>query len=348
MPHRLVRYKIPCGRYKNARHVFENAAYPYNNAVSAGTGMPLLQVLIERTPMADIQMRFHRDMLVLSAPVAAALSRQGVNIDADLEFMNLIEPDSVQDVLRMEKAAGACVLVLPTGNMTPAQLAQRSMEDRAFELSVAALTVAKSLHPQHVLVELVPCGLPLDASNKDSLLEHKDQYVRTARVFEKSTFDAYFLNDFTDTVALKCALMGLRQVSDCPVFASVTVDEQGNLLRRGTLEEAAALMQEYGASVVGFTTGASLDAACALAHRLAQASTLPLLVQLSIACKDPKQGEATADNPYYCADTMVQAALRLRSEGVQFLRAVGDASPAYTGALAATVSGLDVLTDIRQ
>ena len=73
--------------------------------------------------MADIQMRFHRDMLVLSAPVAAALARQGVYVDRDLEFINLIEPDSVHDALRMEKAAGAPALVLATRNMTPAQLA---------------------------------------------------------------------------------------------------------------------------------------------------------------------------------------------------------------------------------
>ena len=293
--------------------------------------------------MADIQMRFHRDMLVLSASVAAALARQGVNVDRDLEFTNLIEPDSVQDALRMEKAAGAPALVLATRNMTPAQLAQRNMEERAFELSVAAFTVAESLHPQHVLVELAPCGLPLDASSKDSLLENKDQYVRAARVFEKSAFDAYLLTDFDDTVALKCALMGIRQVSDRPVFASVTVDAQGALARRGTLEEALAVMEEFGASVAGFTTGAPLDDVCALTRRAAQATDLPLLVQLHVACKDPKQGEATAENPYYCADTMVQAAVRLRAEGAQFLRAVGDASPAYTGALAATLSGLDVV-----
>lgn len=294
--------------------------------------------------MADIQMRFHRDMLVLGSSVASSLVRQGVDVSRDLEFMNLIEPDSVFDVMRMEIAAGAQVLVAATRNMTPAQLTQRNMEDRAFELSVAALTVAEKLHPQHVLVELAPCGLPLDASSKASLLEHKDQFVQAARVFEKSAFDAYFLNEFEDTVALKCALMGIRQVSDRPVFASVAVDAQGLLPRRGTLEEAVATMEEFGASVAGFSTRAGLEDACSLAHRSAQATDLPLLVQLDVACKNPKQGEATKENPYYCADTMVQAASRLRAQGVQFLRAVGDASPAYTGALAATVSGFDVVT----
>ena len=34
--------------------------------------------------------------------------------------------------------------------------------------------------------------------------------------------------------------------------------------------------------------------------------------------------------------------MRLRASGVQFLRATGAATPAYTGALAATTAGLDV------
>ena len=292
--------------------------------------------------MADIQMRFHREMLVMNSSVAAALVRQGVDVDRDLEFMNLIEPDTVRDILRMELAAGAPVLVLGTRNMTPAQLARRNMEDKAFELSVAALTVAASLKPQHVLVEIAPCGLPLDVSSKASLVEHKNQYVEAARVFEKSQFDAYLLNDFDDVVALKCALMGLRQVSDRPAFASVNVDARGGM-RRGTLEEAVAVMVEYGASVAGFCTGAPLDDACALVRAAAAATDLPLLVQLDVAEKNPKQGISTPENPYYCADTMVEAAPRLRAEGAQFLRAVGDASPAYTGALAATMFGFDVI-----
>ena len=55
--------------------------------------------------MADIALRFHKDMLVLSSSVSAALERQGVDADRDLEFMNLVEPDSIQDILRLALSA---------------------------------------------------------------------------------------------------------------------------------------------------------------------------------------------------------------------------------------------------
>ena len=73
-----------------------------------------------------------------------------------------------------------------------------------------------------------------------------------------------------------------------------------------------------------------------------QGADLCLLAQLVVTDRDPKQQAPTPENSYYCADTMMGAAAVLRSAGVQFLRAAGDATPAYTGVLAAAVAGQDV------
>ena len=58
--------------------------------------------------------------------------------------------------------------------------------------------------------------------------------------------------------------------------------------------------------------------------------------------RKPRQFDATEENPYYRPETMIDAALHLRAAGAQFLRATGNATPAYTGALAAAVMGADV------
>lgn len=295
------------------------------------------------TAMPDITLRLHKDMLVLSAPLTAVLARQGVDVGRDLEYLNLVEPEAVVDALRLESLAGATCLVTTTEGIAPARLAHHGMEDRASEVAHAALDAVAELKPQHVLAEIGPCGLPLDGSSAASLNENRSQYARAARAFEGGTFDAYFLEGFTSAVDLKCALMGVRQVSDHPAFASVNVASNGLLADgRTTLEEAVAVMEEFGACVAGFTTGAPEDEAAALCERVVQATSLPVLVQLRVTSHAPRQGDATPENPYFCPDTLVSAAVRLRSAGAQFLRAVGDVTPAYTGALAATVDGLDV------
>lgn len=293
--------------------------------------------------MPDIALRFDKDMLVVSAPVSAALARQGVDVGRDLELMTVLEPDSIQEAMRLESMAGAQCLATSTVGITPARMAQVGMEDRAHDVARASLEVLRPLKPQHVLVEIGPCGLPLDASSKASLNENRDQYARAARLFEGEQFDAFFLNGFTTASDLLCALMGVRQVSDMPAFTSVDVLADGTLASgRGTLEEACSIMGEYGASVAGFSTACGIEAACALAKRAEAACDLPILVQLEVAEHKPKQGGPTDANPYYCPDAVVDAAVRLRASGVQFLRATGAATPAYTGALAATTAGLDV------
>ena len=114
--------------------------------------------------MPDITLRFHKDMLVLSSPVAVVLARQGFDVEHDLEFANLVEPEAVRDALRLNKMAGAQCLVANTEGIAPARLAHRGMEDRAAEIVRTGLSLARELKSQHVLVEIGPCGLPLDVA----------------------------------------------------------------------------------------------------------------------------------------------------------------------------------------
>ena len=169
------------------------------------------------------------------------------------------------------------------------------------------------------------------------------RFAQAARALADLSLDAIFLNGFTRLADLKCTLMGVAQASSLPVFASVRVvggtldDGHGNT----PLADAFAAMADLGAAVIGFETAEPVDAAVKYA-RQAVAFGLPVLAQLRVRERAPKQGGPTEENPYYCADTMEQAAVALYAAGVQFLRATGAATPAYAGALYATVTGLDV------
>lgn len=301
--------------------------------------------------MADIALRFFKDMLVVSSPVAAALARQGVADPRDQALAVILEPETVEDIYRLETVAGPQMLVTPLADFAPARLAALGMEGRGTELAQASLAIPRAFKPQHLLVEIGPCGLPLDPSSKGSLVENRDQYVRAAALFGAEEFDAFFLNGFTVIDDLKCALMGLRKVSDAPVFASVDVTADGMLASgRGTLAEAVAVMAEFGASVAGFATLSAPADAAALAATVretlgTQGADLCIMATLAVRGRNDRQQGPTPENPYYVPDTMVAAAADLRAAGVQFLRAAGDATPAYTGVLAAAVAGQDVAVE---
>ena len=339
--------------------------------------------------MPDIELRFDKDMLVLSAPIDAVLARQGIDSARDRQYLNLMEPDVVQDALNLEMVAGAQCLVTTTEDITRARLAHVRMDDDAERLAREALVIANDATPQHVLVEIGPTGLPLNPSSKASLNENRAQYADAARLFGNEGFDAFFLNGFTSISDMKCALMGVAQVSDKPVFASMVIGEAalepvsvpadnsgdadmadqvashafgfyepvevpsftGGCKARTPLPieqwpEAVTAMEDLGADVIGFETADPIPKAVEYAQQTARLTGLPLLAQLYV---DPAlQGKKSsplvplADIEEYTPDTMGPVAVKLYGAGVQFLRATGAATPAFTGALAATVAGLDV------
>ncbi len=288
--------------------------------------------------MSDIALRFHKDVLVLSAPPVVALERLGVDTAADLEFTLLFEPDTVEEAYRLEAMGGVQCLVAATAGLTPARLARVRMEEQGPQLARAALEALAPFKPQHVLVELGPCGLPLDPSAKASLMEHRDQYARAGRMFDGLEFDGFFLNGFGVCTSLKCALMGLAKVSDAPVFASVDVDGAGMLPSGETLEDAVRVAEELGAAVVGFQTAADADEAAKLCARACAAGTLELPVMAQMAVEP--------SGAYGNADALADAAAVLCAAGAQFLRASGQATAACTGALVAATLGMDVARNV--
>lgn len=294
--------------------------------------------------MPDIALRFNKDMLVIAAPIDHALAMQGVDVDLDREFFNLIEPESIHEAQRLEALTGAQCLASNTSGITQARLTHVGLEDRAHEIASAALKIVNSLKPQHVLAEIGPTLLPIDPSSKTSLMQDRQQYAHAAKDIGEKRIDAYFLNGMVSLPDMMCALAGIRAVSDLPIFASMKVDGSGLVVgRTQTIEEAAALMTEYEADVVGIEIAAPLEQVIALVERMKTVTDLPILVQLEVIERNPRQTEPTPENPYPSPDAMVEAALKLRDVGVQFLRATGKATPAYTGALVATTDGLDAI-----
>ncbi|ANE22261.1 hypothetical protein AAY81_02930 [Denitrobacterium detoxificans] len=290
--------------------------------------------------MADIQLRFHKDMLVLSGSLSHAFGIQGFD-EAQQILLPVIEPEVVEETLRLQLATGVPCLVAPTGAITRARLAHVRASEKDAEIAQAALRIASAFKPQHLIAKIGATGLPIDPSSKSSLVANRDQYARAATVLGEEGVDAFFLDGMASLDDIRCALMGIRKECSTPVFVSVDAAEDGTFAGgRESVEDAARLAVEFEADVFGFRASAAPEALCSLARRVADATPLPLLVQFDVP--EPPARRATLNpGPFDSPDGMVAIARDLRAAGAQFLRATGKATPAYTGALAASVAGLD-------
>lgn len=310
--------------------------------------------------MSDIQMRFHKDMLVLSGHFDAQLKAQGLACEQGRELLNVLEDDSLLEIYRLEKAAGAQCLVTNTSGITRARLAHQRLEERACELAQAALQLVRELSPQHIIFELGPCGLPLDPSQASSLKQTREQYAQVARDLKQCAFDAYLLGGFASRADLQCALMGIRMVSTTPLMVCLqsAQNEAGEIVPLdSSWDELACLCEDYGADVFGFASAAAPGQIAETFRNVRGFTSLPLFAELVVGRNSDaahrKDIQAvhtdTIGMPhspagaYSYPESVADAALCLREAGVQFLRASGESRPAHTAALAASISGLDVM-----
>ncbi|RNL20634.1 phosphoadenosine phosphosulfate sulfotransferase [Slackia faecicanis] len=296
--------------------------------------------------MPDIEIRFHKDMLVLSAPIEYALERQGIDVRSDAEFVSLMEPETVHDALKMHMTAGAQCLVTNTEGICEARLAHKRMEGRTAELAAAALESAQDCKPQHLVCEVGTCGLPLDADSETSRAQNIEQYEDAVRAFGDHGFDAVLMNGLRSAADVECAVAGARAATDRPVFASVDLQQDGTFAG-GSFEDVAAALDK--ADVAGIACAGDEQTLSDAVRRLAALTDKPILVQIELKAATPAEkkraslGAPVPENPYALPDALADAALAVRAAGAQFVRACGQATPACTGALAVAVAGADCL-----
>ncbi len=293
--------------------------------------------------MPDIQMRFNKDMLVLSTPLDYQLSSQGFEGMADREYVVLNEPELIEEAFNLEKTLGVPVFVAPTEGITEAQLAHARLEGHSAEMARIAYEAGAQFAPQHYLAAIGPCALPLDPTSGPSLKQSRNQYRDAVRALTEYPFDGIYLTGFANLYDAQCALMGARSVYDGPLFICLVPQAGGTFPCGRTLAEAVQLCDEYGADVIGVSSDAPAVVLYGYAETMAKATDKPKLLEVSVRKRDRRQFEPTQENPYPTADALVDVALGLRSRGIEFVRATGNANPAYTGALLATISGLDVV-----
>lgn len=123
--------------------------------------------------------------------------------------------------------------------------------------------------------------------------------------------------------------MGLRQVTDRPIFCICSCDKDGRVNKDESIYDAVETATEFGAQVVGFKTNCDPDIAAMLIKRVRAASDLPIIAEFDIKRDD--DGQFT--KPYDLPDTMRDAAKKACSAGATFLRAGGRPKPSYTSVL---------------
>lgn len=292
--------------------------------------------------MPDILKRLGKQVLVIEGAMGTMLHRAGMVPGECPELLNVIDPEMVGYVHRYYVLAGAECVVTNSFGGTRAKLAEHGLGDRVEELNRAAVRIARSEKPQHILADVGPTGLVMEPLGKATFDEVFELFAEQVEALVAEKPDAILIETMTDIAEARCALLAAKSVSDLPVFVTCTFGMSGRMDISGTSPEAAAItLEAAGADAVGINCGLGPEQMFDLLKRMGEATTLPLIVQ-------PNAGlprlDATGNTVFPgTPDEMAHWAGRFRQIGAAMVGSCCGSTPAYTGAIYAEVSGTDVV-----
>ncbi len=255
---------------------------------------------------------------VCDGAMGTMLYSKGVFVNVCYDELNITTPELVQEVHEAYVRAGAEILETNTFGANPVKLAGYGLAERTEEVNRSASRIAKQAASGRALVlgAIGPLGIRIEPFGPTSRDEARAYFVRQATGLAEGGVDGFVLETFGDLEELHQALQATRGTADLPVFAQMTVSEDGSTAFGTDVETLARALVEWGADVVGLNCSTGPAMMLDAIERMAQVTDRPLSAQ-------PNAGlpRAVGDRSIYLSspEYMANYARRLIGAGVRFI-----------------------------
>jgi methionine synthase / methylenetetrahydrofolate reductase(NADPH) len=209
------------------------------------------------------------------------LYAHGVFINRSYDELVLSNPDLVRAIHEEYVAAGAELLETNTFGANPAKLAHHGLEGRVVELNARAAELARTAAGDRALVggAVGPLGIRIEPYGPTSLDEARSMFRQQVDGLLEGGVDFFILETFADLAEIRQALGAVRDASELPVVAQMTVREDGTTLYGTAVELCAQRLDEWGADVVGLNCSVGPHGILGGVERMAATIARPLSAQ---------------------------------------------------------------------
>lgn len=274
--------------------------------------------------------------LLLDGGLGTMLIARGLPPGSPPEAWVLERSEELLAVHRAYVDAGSDVVHAATFGGNAIRLGRFGLSDRADEIQVRAVELARASGAAWVFADLGPTGEYLPPVGTGDPIAWREAFDRQVRSLRATPIDAIHLETFTDLrealIALEAARSGAPEI---PVLASLTFERRprGYFTIMGDQPRSAwRSLIDAGASVVGANCSLTSDEVAALA-RIGSDDRLPLVMQPN-AGRPERRGDAFvyAQPPEeFAADMTSVAAI----DGIKALGGCCGTDPRFIAALRA-------------
>jgi methionine synthase / methylenetetrahydrofolate reductase (NADH) len=222
-----------------------------------------------------------RRVLVCDGAMGTMLYAKGVFVNRSFDALNVAEPELVAGVHREYVRAGADVLETNTFGANRLKLAVFGLAEQLHAINVAGARIARQVARERVYVAgaIGPLGIRIEPWGKIGVDEAESYFREQAQALLDGGVDLFVLETFRDLNEIGAAIGAVRAISDLPIVAQMTTEEDGSSLDGTLPERFAPALVARGATVVGLNCSVGPAPMLEAIERVEQSVRVPLSAQ---------------------------------------------------------------------
>ena len=230
--------------------------------------------------MRDFLDTLKERVLVCDGAMGTMLYGKGVFINRCFDELNISSPEMIQEVHSDYIAAGADIIETNTFGANRHKLMMHGLGEKLAEINRQGARIAKEAAGQNAFVAgaIGPLDIRIEPWGKMSIDEARVAFAEQARALQEGGVDLFMLETFSDMNEIYAAIRGVRDASDLPIVAQMTIEEDGNSLEGTPPEVFGRRLDEWGADVVGLNCSVGPQAMLDGLERLARITSKKLSV----------------------------------------------------------------------
>ncbi len=289
--------------------------------------------------MQDFLTSLGERVLVCDGAMGTMLYAKGVFINKSFDALNLTQPDLVGEVHQEYVRAGADIVETNTFGANRIKLATFGIADKLQAINEQGARIARRAAGDRAYVagSIGPLGIRIEPWGKTGVDEAQEYFREQAQALAAGGVDLFILETFRDLNEIAAAIAAVRSVSDRPIVAQMTTEEDGNTLDGTPPERFAPELEKRGATIIGVNCAVGPAPMLDTIERMAAVTQLRLSAQPNAG----KPRDVEGRNIYLCSpEYMASYARRFILHNVRIVGGCCGTTPEHIRQIKAAVRGI--------
>jgi homocysteine S-methyltransferase len=230
--------------------------------------------------MRDFLATLSERVVLFDGAMGTRLYELGVFLNRCFDELNVSNSALVESVHRSYIAAGADVIETNTFGANRLKLDKHGLGDQVAIVNRAGAQLARKVADSAFVAGAIgPLGIRIEPWGPTSVDEAVEIFSEQAAALAEGGVDLFSIETFYDLAEIEAAVKGIRAVSDLPIVAHMTLEDDGNSLEGVAPEVFGARLAALPVNAVGVNCSVGPAAMLDAVERMARVVALPISAQ---------------------------------------------------------------------